>query len=473
MVIWLKRSKYYILAFLIIEFGAIALLYNSSVKKEDNYFLKKISELQIAYSAIVNSYSLVSQAVFNEIIDKPEVIDIFTDAYTADEAQQAEIREKMYQMLLPTYRNLKRTNFVQLHFQFPDCSSFLRFHKPERFGDDLSGSRYSVKIANTEKIKVQGFEIGKVYHGYRYIYPLFNKDMHIGSIEIGVPFNVIQEEMEKIFTGQFYFIMRKDIVEKNIFQDELINFINSSISDDYLIEKVSDKYDNSEKTDNIEISEGDKINSIIREKVFKKLQNNNPFAVFTEMEDENFIITFIPIHNLGQVKIGYIISYVRDSTLKEYRKNLYVKILGVSLLFLAIICFIYYINYSKSIIKQSRDYLQSITDNITEGLLVLDTNNRVISVNPAAEKILGLYCHEIKGRDLDNILNYKDKQGDTISSDKWPIFDNVNFGLTYKAEDGFFIIKNQKEIPLELSAAPRYQNADLTGFLIVFEVALL
>ena len=134
--------------------------------------------------------------------------------------------------------------------------------------------------------------------------------------------------------------------------------------------------------------------------------------------------------------------------------------------------FIYYINYSKRIIKQSRDHLQSVTDNMTEGLIVLDTNNKIISINPAAEKMLGLYFHEIKGRNLGNIIDYKNKQGITILSDKWPIFDNINFGLTYKAEDSFFIIKNQKEIPLELSAAPRYKDADLIGFLIVFKVAL-
>lgn len=472
MVIRLKKIKYYILVFLIIEFGAITLLYNGSVKKEDNYCFKKVNELQIAYSAIVNSYSMISQTIFNEVINKPEIIDIFKDAYTGDETQQAEKRGEIYQILLPTYQNLKKTHFVQLHFQFPDCSSFLRFHKPGKFGDDLSVSRYSVKIVNTEKIKVHGFEIGRVYPGYRYIYPLYYKEQHIGSIEIGVSFNAIKKEMEKIFPEQFCFIMKKDIVENNLFQDELAKFIKSSISDDYLIEKISPQYDNSDKIGNIEICERNNINLTIKEKITERLQNNDPFAIFSKIEEENFIITLIPIYNLEGVKIAYIISYATDYTLKVYQKHLYGDILWISLLILAIISFLYYINYSKRIIKQSRDHLQSVADNMTEGLIVLDTNNKVISINPAAEKILGLYLHEIKGRNLGNIIDYKNKQGITILSDKWPIFDNINFGLTYKAEDGFFITKNQEEIPLELSAAPRYKDADLIGFLIVFKVAL-
>ena len=62
----------------------------------------------------------------------------------------------------------------------PDCASFLRFHRPEKFGDDLSPARYSIKLANEEKITAQGFEIGSSYHGYRYIFPLFYENLHIG-----------------------------------------------------------------------------------------------------------------------------------------------------------------------------------------------------------------------------------------------------------------------------------------------------
>jgi len=468
MVAWLKKIKYYILIFLIIEIGTIAFLYNSLIDKEKNYYMKKTNDLQITYSAIVNSYSLISQIIYDEIVNKPEVIDIFSKAYLSDSTEQENIRKLLYQLLLPVYQNLKAKNFVNLHFLLPDCTSFLRFHRPEKFGDDLSVSRYSIKLANTEKINVQGFEIGSSYHGYRYIYPLFHENVHIGNLEMGISFNAFKEQMEKIFPEQFSFIMQKEIVEKNLFKDELDDYITSNISDQYLIEKTYLQSGNSSRNGNIEINEIDKINLAIRDKITENLQNEIPFAASVEFKNENYIVTLLPIRNPENVLIAYIISYAKDHTVMEYRKSFYWKLLPLSLIYLIIIFFIYYINYSNKIIKQSRDFLQSVTDNMIAGLVVIDTHYKVVSVNIAAEKMLGYYMHELKGRNFGNILYYKDLKGNILPPDKWPIFDNLNFGLTYRGEEGFFITGKDKEIPIELTATPHYKDINIIGYIIVF-----
>ena len=468
MIVLLKKIKYYILMFIIVELVTVFILHKNYTDNKEQYFSKKINELQIAYSAILNGYSKISQTIYNEIINKPGIIEIFKDAYTADETHKAEIRKKLYQKLNPTYQSLKKTDFVHLHFQLPDCSSFLRFHKPDKFGDNLADSRYSVKIANTKKIPVQGFEIGSVYHGYRYIYPLFNNDIHIGSIEIGISFNAIRQEMEKIFPIKFYFILMKKYIKKNLLEYEDTNFIECKYSDEYLIEKITQQNNNINQIDNTNIDLRDKIHCNIQSKINEKLTSNKAFVVFTNIYDKNYIISLIPIKNYKGLVIAYIISYAKDTTLREYRNIFYKEVIVISLLLLIIILFIYYINYSKKIIKKNRDHLQSIADNMSEGLIDLDLSFKVISINPSAEKILGLYNHEIKGRSLENIIEFKNELGKIISIAQWQIFDHINYGLAYKAKHGFFIRKNRKEVPLELSATPRYQETKLEGFLIVF-----
>ncbi len=470
MKIFLRKTKYYILTFLVIEMIFVFILHKGLVEKKEHYYLKKINELKIAYSAIVNSYGILSKTIYNEIITKPDVIDIFKDAYTAEKDQRAEIRENLYKKLYLTYQNFKNINFVQLHFQLPDCSSFLRFHNPDKFGDNLADTRYSIKIANSKKIEVQGFEIGSIYHGYRYIYPLFYNDTHIGSIEIGASFIAIKQEMEKIFHEEFCFIMKKDIVKKSLFQEQQNNFIKSYFSENYLIDKRIQQTHKQSRACNIKIDEIDFNNKTIREKISNKLCKDEAFAVYNNFKGEKFVLTFIPITNFKGVKIAYIISYAEDSTIFEYRKDFYINITLISILFFVIISFIYYVNKSKKIIKRNRDQLQSIMDNMINGLIVLDINHKVISINPAAEKILGQYNHEVKKIKIDRIFDYKNKEGKAIPSDNWSIFDNINYGLTYTAEDGFFITKNEIEIPIELTASPRYQDADLAGFLIVFQV---
>ena len=60
----------------------------------------------------------------------------------------------------------------QLHFHFKDGTSFLRMHRPNIYGDNLFGIRESIEYVNTRKEKFVGFEEGRIFNGYRYIYPL-------------------------------------------------------------------------------------------------------------------------------------------------------------------------------------------------------------------------------------------------------------------------------------------------------------
>lgn len=470
---WLNKIKYYALIFLIIEIAIIALLRNNVIKKENDYYLKKINDLKITYSTIVNSYSLLSQIIYDEIINEPEVIDIFSKAYISNPTEQTEIRNSLYQLLLPVYKNLENKNFVNLHFVLPDCASFLRFHRPEKFGDDLSPARYSIKLANEEKITAQGFEIGSSYHGYRYIFPLFYENLHIGSVEMGISFNAFREQMEKIFPEQFSFIMRKDMVEQSLFEDELDDYEISNISDYYLSEKISLQSQKSFQNGNIENNIINAINLTVRDEILQSLQNENSFALSVDVKNENFIITLMPIRNPENVLIAYIISYAKDDTVKEYRKSYYEILLPVSFIFLIIISFIFYINYSNKVIKQSRDFLQSVTDNMIAGLLVIDNNHKVVSANPAAEKMLGLYMHEMKGRDCGNILYYKDSKNNILPLNKWPVFEKLNFGLTYRGEEGFYIKNKYQEVPIEVTATPHYKDVNIVGYIILFRPAFL
>jgi PAS domain S-box-containing protein len=274
--------------------------------------------------------------------------------------------------------------------------------------------------------------------------------------------------MEKIFPEEFSFIMRKNMVEKNLFKDELDDYKTSGISDQYLIEKTSNHTANDGQDRNIESDKIDAINHVLRDKITRQLQNEIPFAVPVELVNENFIVTLIPIFNPENVLIAYIISYAKDNSIKEYQKGYYGKLLPVSLIYLIIISFIYYINYSNKKMKRSRDFLQSITDNMIAGLIVIDTDHKVVSVNPAAEKMLGYYLHELKGRNFSNIMYYKDENGNIMSSDKWPIFDNLNFGLTYRGDEGFYITRKDKEIPIEITATTQYKDISIVGYIIVF-----
>ncbi len=85
----------------------------------------------------------------------------------------------------------------QLHFHYPPATSFLRVHKPQRFGDDLTSVRPGIVATNKTRKPVLGFEQGRVFSGLRAIVPVFREGTHIGSLECGSGLNRLLDEFAK------------------------------------------------------------------------------------------------------------------------------------------------------------------------------------------------------------------------------------------------------------------------------------
>jgi methyl-accepting chemotaxis protein len=87
---------------------------------------------------------------------------------------------------------------IQVHLHTKDNHSFLRSWSPTKFGDDLSSFRASVVKANSEKIAVNGFEIGNAGLSIRSVVPIFdvNKN-HVGSLEFMQGINSVASSFDK------------------------------------------------------------------------------------------------------------------------------------------------------------------------------------------------------------------------------------------------------------------------------------
>ncbi|MDR9467497.1 methyl-accepting chemotaxis protein [Marinospirillum sp.] len=87
----------------------------------------------------------------------------------------------------------------QFQFHLPPATSFLRLHRPERHGDDLSGFRHTVVEVNETGQTVTGLELGVAGLGIRGVVPVQHQGEAIGSLEFGMSFGQaffdrIQEE---------------------------------------------------------------------------------------------------------------------------------------------------------------------------------------------------------------------------------------------------------------------------------------
>jgi len=109
----------------------------------------------------------------------------------------SQVRASLYEHVSQGQEILaKQFGFRQLHFHFgPGSLSFLRVHRPEKFGDRMDKVRYSIVASNAEQKNTMGFETGRIVSGIRGVTPVYAVDgatkekVHVGALEAGTSFS--------------------------------------------------------------------------------------------------------------------------------------------------------------------------------------------------------------------------------------------------------------------------------------------
>ncbi len=141
--------------------------------------LRELETLFDNAQAEIKSTGHLAQALSLMVAQTPEIQKLFAEGD----------RQALAKRTVPLFK-LFRDKFAVRQFQFhtPPAISFLRAHKPEKFGDDLSSFRKTVVKTNATKQPVFGLEKGVAGLGIRGIVPVFYNKKHIGSVEFGMSF---------------------------------------------------------------------------------------------------------------------------------------------------------------------------------------------------------------------------------------------------------------------------------------------
>jgi len=137
------------------------------------------------------------------------MIQVLADTAPVQQAFAARDRDALAVLTVPGFATLKSQFGVrQLQFHTPPATSFLRVHRPAKFGDDLSSFRFSVVEANKTRTPQLGPESGVAGLGIRAVVPVFNAGAHVGSAEVGL-------SLDQSFVDEF---AKKDGIELSMFQ---------------------------------------------------------------------------------------------------------------------------------------------------------------------------------------------------------------------------------------------------------------
>ena len=120
-------------------------------------------------------------------------------------------REEAYKILKPRFVLLKKSNpYVEImHIILPNGDSFLRVHKPKRYGDNLYNIRAMVRDEVDTHKELYGFESGKYANSFRVMIPLYLDGKYIASFEIGINPEYFLSIAKKVLDAKAFLLIRK------------------------------------------------------------------------------------------------------------------------------------------------------------------------------------------------------------------------------------------------------------------------
>ncbi len=376
-----KEIIKYLLFFISLSTAALLISYYQ-IKNHEKEVLKQEKEmLTITYNTITKAYKTHAEIFFGTKVNVPEVYALMKKASSTDIGEKNSARGELYSLLIDSYNSIKIFKIKQLHFHLPNNESFLRFHRVEKFGDSLEGIRDTVAYVNKYKEPVSGFEEGRIYNGYRFIYPIVDGDKHYGSVEISVSMHEIVKHLRDEAVADVEFIIKKDIVDKKVFENERDNYSQSKINKNYLYERVIS-------------GDGNKLIENIVEKhpgLNEKILSGKGFNFFTCLDSRFYITTFIPIYNKYSNKHVAYIVVSRSNTSIEYMFKRDRIINTIIILLLALLTYLYYkMRKKQESIEKSNNTLNEIQHIAKLGSWEFDAKTNRLTWSDEVYNILNL-----------------------------------------------------------------------------------
>lgn len=397
-----SQKLFFLFSFVIVQVILIVFLVYDEDQKKATYLQESADRVAIERNATDDYYHDLSMVLFNEIYNQPPVPTLMRKAWHVDEAGRREIRAELYRLLLPTFQRLQENHFRQIHFHLPDGTSFLRMHKPEKFGDNILAARESVRLALAEKRHVRGFETGKLFHAFRHVTPIIVDGELVGSIETSVPFYAFAKWMTSSFAKDYKLLLRKEVIDEKLFDWARSYYAPAPLNPGFVHEKADLEMNSQVKhPGHLAAAVGDEIELAIREQAAPLLPLYQPFALPARAGGKTYVVAFNPLKNIKGDPVGYIYSFTVDHTLAAFRRGSQLTYgLVTSLLLLLLVLTRFAL---QKIIAHSR-FQQTLIDSIPTPVYFKDALRVYLGGNKPFARLFDLAPGDLVGLSDDELL---------------------------------------------------------------------
>ncbi len=395
--------KIVIVSIFVLVYGAFFTVVQVDKNNRINTILEEhVEKLNTHYHLIQNYFFLDANIIKNKILNDKKIQIILQEASVSSKNKKAHLREELYKYLTPLYTSALKRGIYQLQFVFSDNTSFLRSHKPDKYGDNLSAVRYSFLYANSQKKDVWGFEQGRTTHAFRYVFPFYNeKGNHIGAVEISLSSSFIQKRLIEVSKLHTHFLVNKKILGVRAWKTKNLgtHYIPSIENKNYMYSIV----------DKIHTEEKNKLEQAFvnpyQKYIAQQISLKKHFSFYHCIDNNVKVISFLPIKNIKDKEVvAYLVSYSDDHTIYDIQTHY--RIFLLTIFFISM--FTVYIIYVSLQAKKELEIYEKIISQTKSHLSFLDTNYTYKAVNTmyllahnkTQDEIVGHSVLEILGEDV-------------------------------------------------------------------------
>lgn len=343
--------------------------------------------------------------------------------------ETAKIRHELYQIVAKAWQDAtQKFDVRQLHFHLgPGSYTFLRVHKPEKFGDRMDNLRFIIVDTNEEQTPRNGFETGRVYSGLRSVVPVFahddelNKKVYVGALEVGTSYKKLLQTIDKNLNLNISILLNNQHIKNTVWDEFLTGqYNNNTINNCDCILEASSRSGNEHF-----------LSSVVKDlNSNEQLTHADQLSRIIEYNSLYYSITFHPLrdylgeknpsrHNIGAVFIAKDITQSMMTYQEEQTVNILYGIAAYIIIELLLLLTFYKVTQhltsrvklqtkelteQKKIIEQDKIKYKNLADAINSNYFFYSRtrHNEFKFVSPSVTRVLGYSKEEF----LENPIQY-------------------------------------------------------------------
>jgi len=177
-------KQIFIIIFLVLSTSSYFMFNFIKQRNIQNHLQQKSQIYSKAYNTIFDQYKELSDVIFSGISQIGDIQSTFMQFKHVEGKEKDLLREILYNKVKTRYKILQSKHILNINFILANDEVVLKMRKPSKYGNTISRKRETVKFVKLNKKSISSYEVGRYGTGYRFVYPVMNKDEYLGSVDM-------------------------------------------------------------------------------------------------------------------------------------------------------------------------------------------------------------------------------------------------------------------------------------------------